>query len=113
MDCGTLTSPAQRAAAAAATHLLRVLPADEPGVRRASAVLEHAGGHDAAEIVVARHPGCDHRASTRALTGLAAARGAPLLLVPELPDLLDGSLRRAVELAEVALEGIGHLLRRP
>jgi hypothetical protein len=112
VDCGTLSTEAQRATAAAATHLLHVLPADEHGVRRGRAVLSKTGSHDVTEIVVARHPRGQDRASTRALKSVAVARGAPLVLIPELPDLLDGCPRRAVELAEVALDGIAHMVRR-
>jgi hypothetical protein len=112
VDCGTLQRGADRLALRLATHVAWVLPATASGVRRGERVLARiCTAPGVRELVVARHDRHAERAGLRALRTLATQRRAPLVLVPELPDLL-AHRRRALERAQAALQAIDGVLRR-
>jgi hypothetical protein len=113
VDCGSLTRPVEQITLDLATHVAWVLPATSVGARRAETLLatlnRFVPGH---EIVVARN---DHGAQSAPLARLAEIaddRGAPLVLVPRLDDLLDADTEAVLEQAGVALQALGGLLRR-
>ncbi|WP_155891975.1 hypothetical protein [Conexibacter woesei] len=115
VDCGVLAEPAQRVAAAMATHVVWVLPATPGGVLRARHVLGSGGPLPGGrpEVVVARRDAtAERKAQTRELTTIADERRAPLVLLPHLPDLATGDVDAALAAAEVALEALSGALRR-
>jgi MinD-like ATPase involved in chromosome partitioning or flagellar assembly len=114
VDCGTLAEEPQRIAARLASHILWVVPATTGGVQRAQRALPAASWADHhTQIVVARRDTTGGtKATLRALTTLADARRAPLVLVPHLDDLATTDLAAALTAAEVSLEALAGALRR-
>jgi hypothetical protein len=112
VDCGTLQRDADRLAFAAASHVAWVLPATRSGARRAerflAAIPRRVPGR---ELVVARRDNGEPAAPLRTLRALAERRGAPLVLLPQLGDLVDRP-RRALAEAEVSLQAIHGVLQR-
>ena len=111
VDCGTLQRPADQIALSQATHVLWMAPATDSGVRRAARTFAVAPPLAAQEIVVARCEHSERTAPMRALTALAETRGTQLLLLPHIPDLLDGTPDEAVAVAQVALQALAGILR--
>jgi hypothetical protein len=111
VDCGTLQRDADRLALGLASHVAWVLPATDGAVRRGRRVLVNLPAVDAREIVLARRERRRQPRARRSLTALARDRGGPLVLVPDLPDLLDDG-PRALEEARGALEAIAGVLTR-
>jgi Flp pilus assembly CpaE family ATPase len=111
IDCGTLARQADQLALASASHIAWVLPASASGIRRARPVLEainpYLPGH---ELIVARHDG--GKAPLRELKALAQRRHAPLMLLPELPDLASADTNQALDAAQVTLQAILGALER-
>jgi MinD-like ATPase involved in chromosome partitioning or flagellar assembly len=113
VDAGTLTRPVERAVLAEGSHVAWVLPASRLGVRRAALLF---GALRAAvagqELVVARNDGTAPRSVISELAALADRRGAPLVLVPNVPDPLEHGSAAAMQAAATSLEAIGGVLRR-
>jgi Flp pilus assembly CpaE family ATPase len=113
VDCGTLTREADQIALANASHIAWVLPATRSGVRRARRMLEainpETSGRD---VVVARRDERDTKAALADLKQIASTRHAPLILVPNLPDLDRGNVDHALATAQVSLQAIHGLLER-
>jgi len=107
VDCGVPGGAVAAQVLAAASHLAWVLPATASGVRRAAAVLPlfppDAGRR---EVLVARRDAAGAPVAQRELQALAAERGAPVRLVPHLPDLAEESPDKALDLAGEALDAI-------
>jgi hypothetical protein len=113
VDCGSLTRPVEQITLELATHVAWVLPATSVGARRAETLLATLSrvvpGH---EIVVARNDNGAHSAPLARLAEIADDRGAPLVLVPRLDDLLDADTEAVLEQAGVPLQALGGLLHR-
>lgn len=106
LDCGTLGRDVDRAAAAAATHLVWVLPATELGVTRGEQLLDAAPRLAVTELLVARRDVRQPKAPLKQLRRLAAERQVTLVLVPHLSGLEHGAVDRALQEAEVAIQAI-------
>jgi hypothetical protein len=107
VDCGTLRGPVDRLVLAAATHVAWVLPATLSGVVRASRVLSLFGTEGARrELVVARSDAGGRKAPSDELAALATRRNAPLVLMPDVPDLAERSPYEARATAAVTLQAI-------
>jgi hypothetical protein len=111
VDCGQLTDRPSRVALELATHVAWVVPATVGGAVRAERVLAVVDTDPRGEILVARVAG-DPPVPTDALIRIADGRQAPLVLMPHVPDLVEVALERALDLAQVPLEGVRTLLRR-
>jgi hypothetical protein len=111
VDCGTLQRDADRLALRLASHVAWVLPATGGAVHRGRRVLASLPAVDARELVIARRERRQRSAALRSLTGLARERGAPLVLLPHLPDLADDA-QRAIDEARGALQAIAGVLTR-
>lgn len=114
IDCGTLARDADQIALAAASHAIWLLPASPRGLDRARALLDAINPHPhAREILAARHQP-DTKPPVRALKRLAGDRGAPLVLLPALPDLDNHrAITNALNTWQVPLQAIHGLLHRP
>ena len=113
VDCGTLTTPADRVALRAATHVAWVLPATRSGAARAARVLEAVNAHLLGrQLVVARRDHADTKAPMRDLKALAQRCGGPLILIPHLPDLHHGKPAEALDAAQIGLQAILGALTR-
>lgn len=113
VDCGTLTREADQIALAKASHIAWVLPATRSGVRRAGRMLESINPQmSGREVVVARRDEREAKAALADLKQIASARHAPLILVPNLPDLDRGNVDQALATAQVSLQAIHGLLER-
>jgi len=112
VDCGTLQRPADRIALQAASHVAWVLPATPNGVRRGQrllAAIEPRPGRR--ELLVARRERRIVPPRLHAAKALARQRHAPLILLPELPDVVEHAAR-ALELAQVGLQAILGVVER-
>jgi hypothetical protein len=111
VDCGTCGRPIDRLAMRLATHTAWILPATASGVRRVAPALDALrpglGDHG---ILVARAQDGE-RPPFRALRELSERGGAPLVLVPEVGGLTDTGIDHAIDVAQVALQAIGQVLR--
>jgi hypothetical protein len=113
IDCGTLARDADRVALASASHVAWVLPATLSVVQRASRVLDAITIHvPGAEVLVARHKRHPRKASLRELRQLATHRGATLVLLPTLPDIVVDDANAALDTAQVSLQAIQGVLAR-
>lgn len=113
IDCGTLGGETESLILNAATHVAWVLPATLSGVRRAGRVLAAAGVEVARrEIVVARHDAGGRRAPAEQLSTLAERRAAPLVLMPNIPDLAEREPEAALAAAALTLDAIAGAIRR-
>jgi MinD-like ATPase involved in chromosome partitioning or flagellar assembly len=112
-DCGVPGSSCKEIVLAASTHVAWVLPATPSGARRARRLLGlFPSDPSRREIVVAReHPG-GGRARTAELAELAADRRAPLVLMPQVPDLSERGPEAGLEAAALSLDAIRAALRR-
>jgi hypothetical protein len=109
IDCGTLQHEHGLQTLRGATHVAWVLPDTECGVAHARALHTLLAPRPAArELIIARRDPAAAPASLRALARLAAARGAPLIHLPILPD----DPRRALTAAQVGLQAVLGVLRR-
>jgi hypothetical protein len=109
VDCGTLQRGPDRLALRSASHIAWVLPATARGrdcSERLFGALPSSLG--ARELIVARRAPDDGPVSLRALTALADARHAPLVLLPHLPR----EPQRALAAAQVSLQAILGRLER-
>jgi hypothetical protein len=112
VDCGTLQRAADRIALGAASHVAWVLPATPSGVRRGERMLAQIRPRAThREALVARRDRRDSTQGLRALKALARQRNAPLVLMPEVADLLDDA-PRALEQGQVSLQAILGVLAR-
>jgi Flp pilus assembly CpaE family ATPase len=113
VDCGTLARQVDRQALAGATHVAWVLAATRGGLRRARQTLGLLPRDPARlELVVARHDAAGRAPPTAELAALAAERGAPLVLLPHVPDLAERSAQEAADAASVTLRAIQGVLAR-
>jgi MinD-like ATPase involved in chromosome partitioning or flagellar assembly len=112
IDCDTLASGIAQTAAAEATHVAWVLTATPHGVRSARRVLEAAPAVAGNELVVARNDARSSIVPLRQLRRLAAARGAPLVLLPHLARLEAEGVEACAEEAQVPVQAILGALRR-
>ena len=113
IDAGTLVRPVERVALSLATHVAWVLPASPIGVRRGAMALEtFHGACRARELIVARNDHNAPRTIISELADLADIRRAPLVLVPDLPDLIESDVTDVIELAGTSLHAIAAALRR-
>jgi MinD-like ATPase involved in chromosome partitioning or flagellar assembly len=113
VDCGTLARRADQITVRAATHVAWVLPATASAVERAGRVLEAVNPYMLGrQMVIARRDHADAKASSRELETLARRCNGPLILIPALPDLLDGKPAVALEAAQVGLQAIIGVLSR-
>jgi cellulose biosynthesis protein BcsQ len=111
IDCGTLARQADQLALASASHIAWVLPASASGMGRSRPVLEAINPYlSGRELIVARHDGA--KAPLRELKALAERRHAPLMLMPELPDLAATDTNQALDAAQVTLQAILGALER-
>ncbi len=109
IDCGTLQHEHGLQTLHDATHIAWVLPDTDRGVAHARALHTLLAPRPAArELILARRDPTAAPASLRALARLAAARGAPLVHLPVVPD----DTRRALQAAQVALQAVLGVLRR-
>ena len=106
IDCGTLGRDVDRTAAAAATHLARVLSATEHGVNRGEQLLHAAPRMAGRELLVARRDVRPSKALIKQLRRLAAERQATLVLLPHVNTLEHRSAHRALDEAQVAIQAI-------
>jgi hypothetical protein len=112
VDCGTLQRAADRVALGAASHVAWALPATRSAVDRAERVLAAIQpGLPGRELLVARRDDREPASALRALRALAARRQAPLVLMPQVGDLLTRP-GRAVQEAQVSLQAIHGVLQR-
>jgi Flp pilus assembly CpaE family ATPase len=113
VDCGSAGSRLGLQILGAATHVAWVLPATVSGLERGARVVGLFGVEQSRhELVVARYDGAGRKPPIEELGGLAAARGAPLVLMPHVPDLDPGRAEEALEAAELSLDAILMALRR-
>jgi hypothetical protein len=112
IDCGTLTRRAEQTVAAAATHLVWVLPATRSGVKRSRCILDAAPPLAGKELLVARTDAGETKAPLRDLRRMAGERRALLVLVPHLSGLDRGRIDACVEEAQVPVQAILGALRR-
>ena len=113
IDAGTLASESDRVALEHASHVAWVLPATRAGVRRAAGVLDALDAPPGTrEVIVATSDPRERRGPVREVKRLALQRGAPLVLVPGLPDCAPGDPAKALSVAAVALQAIVGLLHR-
>jgi hypothetical protein len=113
VDCGRLASTVGRLAQRQASHVAWVLPATVSGVLRARRVLAvQEPGSDQREIVVARFAPGGRQPPISDLTDLAEIRRAPLVLMPDVPDLGERTCEEGLAAAQVTLEAIASLVRR-
>ncbi len=111
VDCGSLRGSIDRFVLDVASHVVWVLPATLSGVRRALPVLELFGVEASRrEVVVARHDSGGRKAPTEELTALASARGAPLVLMPHVPDLGEVGRDGALDGAQVTLQALRRVI---
>jgi hypothetical protein len=81
-DCGIARSHAEQLVLQLADSVIWVFPASESGLARARLGLESTPEISGVEVFVARHDASARKIPTRRLAGLAATRGAPLVLMP-------------------------------
>lgn len=113
IDCGTLARAADRHALACATHVAWLLPATASGLRRGwRALAALAGDSKRHEIVVARSDPAGRPPPMGELGALAAERGAPLVLMPNVPDLAEEPPEAGAEAAGTTLQAIRGVLAR-
>ncbi len=113
VDCGTLRTAPEREVLAAASHVAWVVPATLSGARRGRRTLELFGiDRERREMLVARHDGAGRTAPAEELTALAAGRGAPLILMPDVPDLGEEAGEPARDAAAITLDAIWSSIRR-
>jgi MinD-like ATPase involved in chromosome partitioning or flagellar assembly len=113
VDCGTLTRDAEHLVLSKASHIAWVLPATPGGLRRADRVLEAITPHLVGrELVIARRDAREHHAPLSDVKALAADRAATLILVPQLPDLIEAAPAAALDQAQVPLQAILGALQR-
>lgn len=113
VDCGSLRGAIDRYVFELASHVAWVLPATTSGLRRAGPVLELFGVEASRrELVVARRDATGRKPPSEELTALASSRGAPLVLMPHVPDLGEESPDQGLEAAELTLQAIRGVLGR-
>jgi Flp pilus assembly CpaE family ATPase len=113
VDCGTLRTAAERAVLEAATHVAWIVPATLSGLRRGRRTLELFGlDRDREEVLVARHDHTGRTAPTEELAALAVTRSAPLVLMPDVPDLGEEDEKRGLEAAALTLDALWSVIRR-
>lgn len=111
VDCGGLRAPIDRCVLELATHVAWVLPATTSGLRRAGPVLElFAVEASRREVVVARRDTTGTKPPIDELTALAGSRGAPLVLMPHVPDLGETSPDEGLDAAQLTLQAIRGVL---
>lgn len=112
VDCGTLCRPAEQLALACATHVLWVLPATPSGAQRAGRVLESTLPYlPGREVLVARRDASARQAPMPDLEALADGRRAPLVLMPNVPDLTEQPVASVIDAAQVTLGAIAAVIR--
>jgi len=111
VDCGTIQREAGQVAFELATHRVWIVTANPHGVAAAERVLAQVVQGGVPEAIVARG-GAGGRAPMRELRRLAERRGAPLILLPELPAKQAPISRAAAERGQGALAALGGWLRR-
>lgn len=103
VDCGTLQRAVDRQVLEVADHTCWVLPASGEALPRAWALLTAVASREwSRETLVARAAVGERKASVRTLRELAGERGAPLVLVPTVPDPTGTGLEAAIEAAQVS-----------
>jgi cellulose biosynthesis protein BcsQ len=115
VDGGQAGGPDSGALLAAASHVLFVLPASSPALRRAEllaagGVFDGAAAACAALVAVATRPG--RLARIKELRRLAERHVDRLLLVPHLPELAAGQQQRADARLEDTFAALATMLRR-
>ena len=98
----------------AASHVLYVLPASEPALRRAQllargGLFARSRGRPSALVANALWP--SRPLSTKQLRALAEPHTDRLLLIPHTPDLVRGQLDRAVQALETSFTDLATILR--
>ena len=112
IDCGTLARRADQAAAATATHVAWVLPANRAGVKRGSRILDAAPRLFGKQLLVARSDPGHTKAPLRDLRRLAGERRALLVLMPHLSRLARGQVDDSAKEAQVPVHAILGAVRR-
>jgi Flp pilus assembly CpaE family ATPase len=113
VDAGALVRPVERLAVSLATHVAWVLPATPLGVRRAAVLLGRIRcARTARPLVVARSTGEPSRAVIADLADLADLLAAPLVLIPQLADVLEADTADVIDQAATSLQAIGVVLGR-
>jgi MinD-like ATPase involved in chromosome partitioning or flagellar assembly len=113
VDCGTLSTATAVQALEASSHVVWVVPASANGVRHGSKLLALFGIEATrGETLVARRDPSGREPPMKRLASLAATRNAPLVLMPDLPDLGERPLADALEPAELGLDAILTAARR-
>jgi hypothetical protein len=115
VDGGQAGGPDSGALLAAASHVLFVLPASAPALRRAellaaAGVFDRAAGACAALVAVATRP--VRLARTKELRRLAERHVDRLLLVPHVPELVAGEHQRVGACLEDTFAALATMLRR-
>jgi cellulose biosynthesis protein BcsQ len=115
VDAAQLTGPDASTLLEAATHLLFVLPASVPALRRAEllaagGIFGRTAGTVATLVAVATRPGRSNQ--VRPLRRLAERHVDRLLLVPHLPELAAGQHDQADARLEDTFAALATLLRR-
>jgi Flp pilus assembly CpaE family ATPase len=112
VDCGTLRGPTDRMALDAATHVAWVLPASAGGIARGAGVLDlFEVNASRGELLVARRESTTTKPPIRSLTELAAGRRAPLVLMPQVAELAQRPISKALAAAALTLDAIESRLR--
>jgi hypothetical protein len=107
VDCGTLTMPIARHVLDAATHVAWVMPATAAALARVVGVLDLYGiDGSRREMLVARGDPAERKPPMEQLSALAERRGAPLVLMPSVPDLASRPVDEALEATALTLDAI-------
>ena len=113
VDCGVPSCGVDEQVLEDATHVVWVLPATVGAVRRCERTLALFHPHESRrEIVVARHDPAGRKAPIPQLTDLAAGRNAPLVLMPDVPDLAEQPQHEALEAVQLSLDALLMAVRR-
>jgi MinD-like ATPase involved in chromosome partitioning or flagellar assembly len=112
VDCGTLGREAEQLCLSQATHVVWVADASPAGAEAAERFLRLVRPLDAREAVIVRSKVRAHRPPFRRLARLAASRGGPLVLLPELSAPIAEDPDAALERAQTGLVGLARFLNR-
>jgi len=115
IDCGTLAGELERLALRSAEHVLLVIPATRSGIERGGPLAAQARALCCAEAgvtVIARLDRSERGAPVSALAPIAEAIGATVVLCPQVDELGERPVQRALERAQVTLQALRGVLAR-
>jgi Flp pilus assembly CpaE family ATPase len=106
VDCGSLQRPVERLVAEEASSILWVTQGSPVAAKRARALLRSLPLRADREILAVRAGDERDSATEHELMSAAGLRGASLVFVPSLPELVGTGLKSALEAGQTALEAI-------